>query len=254
MKPERAATLRLIAEPQKTKPRKAATLAFVRPASASLDPREFAPPHDLVDELRNNIAAHYADGPDSVAILGFPQNLKTWLDKIRARAWSGREKHSNLRCKPGLHPTAAAALSYGVHSLFEHPLVQEFISTREEFDARDALDSAAEEVVAQFLRQQDVELVVSGATIRRQNIAISSTLKADLARLASEVGASQSSVALVAALLALSVQPRVPTDVQDRFRQEVVGFLRKTRLRMVGAIALLRAFDALGKHGQEVPK
>lgn len=217
----------------------------------ALDPREFGLTFDVISELGENPRNYAQDGSAWLAMTAFPDFLKTAIDKLRARVL---ERHRSLRHKPSFNLTAACCISLALDVINRHADVHSLISAKSLFDRTDFEYADAEEMAAGFFRNFNSEIVLAGASKKRQNVPLPDETKKQLSALASEIGVTDSSLGVLLIMLTLSTQEVVHADQRERMAKAVSSFLGRVRWRALGAIGLMDVLDRISQEQTKLPK
>ena len=199
--------------------------------AASLNPASFAPEFDMVSELTHR-RYDYTSKDSWLAIYQFPGYLRTNLDRIRA----------TVNPKPGLSSTVACAIYGGVEVLAKHSDIQALIALRERLDTVQGVDAVMAEEVAGWFRRSPLGLPGS-CDSQRQNLTVPEPIKKTLHALASEIGMSFSSLALVACVVSVSNQKATFPQHAQQMSRSLERFLCRVRCRRVLSQVLLDTLE-----------
>lgn len=209
-----------------------------RTSALRFDRASWRPPFDITSELATSRDDYSGDIP--VTIYALPSYLRTSLDRVRARVVD--------TSKPGLSPTITACLSCGISILGAQPDIRGLLSLKEQLDLTEDVDAwLADDIAAVFgsFRLGASDRAMSGAT--RVNILVTERIKNAVSSLATDIGASFSSLASIATMIALHDQPAVLKERREEMETSIDAFLRRAKIRLKVLSALIEVLRDEGE-------
>lgn len=197
---------------------------------ASLDPSTYGPEHDVVHELTYNRDAY--TGREWISIYGFPTHMLASINALREQVTEPS--------RPGLSPTIACCLARGIALISSDESVVGTLDTRRRLIAFRNTDGLSQPVrdeldeLTDFFGTFPLTVPLSSTRgERRQNVSAPDHLQSALSDLASDLGTSVSSLAVLCVALALSEQsPMIATDRIDEYIETQSRFFRRAQMRL----------------------
>lgn len=192
----------------------------------SFHPGDFAPEFDLVQELRDNLAAYESpDDPSWLSMPGFPGYLLTSVDCCRA--------HCQLPKRPSRSAAMVCCIGHGIDFLYEDPDIQALIQAREKLHrlAGKAADSSLLEMGAEFFRHFPLGIPGTISQPQRINVPMPAEIKSQVSERASELGLDNFQIGILAVMEVVSHQTVVHRDHAALASDTIKKFLRGVRLR-----------------------
>lgn len=205
----------------------------ISPRIASLDPKFFSSDFDLVAELVGNRDEYRGD--EAITVYGYPRHIAMSVDRVRARV-----NHSGETGKPGMNPTIACCVGYGVGVLSSNESVRAIIRYRERMELAEGV-SALELAELSTWFQSFIEPVSDGlgGGLKRINVMLPVTIKSAVTALASELGASASVMIVLCLMVALADQPTTLAEHQEQLTRSLETFYLRADIRRDVAESLL---------------
>lgn len=225
---------------QRTAPRRAALLPFgptharivAHTATKVASLRDLGPDWDVVAELTHNREAYTTSRDDSsLSLYLWPTDLDLAVASLRAL----------VPRRPGVHPTAACCIHYGVQVLRQDSDVQALLDLRRRFDALPPATSPdVLETLAVEFRTFDPGIPFRPG--RRLNLRLPGPLASELGELASDTGIRTPTLALIATTITLAIQPRLNSSHRSEWDASLAKFWRMVQLRTLATSAVMSAF------------
>lgn len=200
-----------------------------------LNPDQFRPDFDVVEELRTNKEPYSAwDDNDKAyaTIYSWPSICRMSVDNIRSKV-----SKSPIA---GIHPTLACCISHGLDVLRENQYIIKLIWYREKFYSSDVKTSGHVMLaVFEWFNGFVMEVESSG---KKQNVVLPQDIYSSLNDLASGIGLSKGSLACLASMITLSDQDQINKDHAKLMKQTTNKFLEKVEVRVRGTEYLMNGF------------
>lgn len=210
---------------------------FQDPGSPSLRGIRTKANFDAARELADNLT-HYS-GTEWVSLTVVPQFIRTCLDRIRSRVC---ELSSTGVGRPGISPTVACCMVYGLQLLAANPEVRSLLEMKAALDALNSsdLDAADVDELAGWFRNFPLSVPDDRMIgVRRLNVTLPTTTKQLLYDLSSDLGASSSVLGVLALGIGIQTQPSMLDGHRDSLDAMVDTFYRRVGRRRRVAESLL---------------
>lgn len=168
------------------------------PQPSALDIEGFSPPFDILYELH-----HHRDtytGTDWLQIPGYPNSLRTVVDRIRAC----------VQCptsKPSLSATISCLIYRGLDIISSNADMERLFELKASLDGHEHLTPDEIGELALWIRSFPMSIVdMSGQGTRRLNLTIPSELKVGLVEVSNELGTEFASLAIISQYACLAEQ------------------------------------------------
>lgn len=166
----------------------------------------------------------------------FPAFLRTCVDRIRSRA---AELSSS---RPGISPAVTCCMMYGLQLIAGNAEVREMLQMKAQLDAvsSDDLDAGDVDELAGWFRSFPLSVPDDRMIgVRRLNVNMPSIAKQMLHELSGELGASASTLAVIAVGVGIQTQPAMLEGHRESLDKMVDVFFRRVARRKRVAEGLL---------------
>lgn len=201
-----------------------------------LNPDQFRPDFDVVEELRTNREAYTTPkGEDNAKATMYiwPNMCRMSTDLLRNRV--------SKSSPPGVQPTIACCINRGLEVLGSNSSIVKLLHFKERFLDTDTKKKGLEMLfVYEWFSRFVIELEGVGGT--RQDVMLPIAIHGSLSDLSLGIGMSRGSIACVASMVAMSEQDQINKDHAKIMKETVGKILEKVSIRVRGTEALLKEF------------